>query len=407
MPVFLSLAVSICCAENPPKFPRRASLRGTRRTMRAGKQSTSSRTERARSPLQDLAARVVATLPGGAATLLAETLHTSIGDVACYEASVRRGAAGVRAGRIMIEQSPSELVAAIAAALTMELPPAATRWIESAAVEEVPLIAGWDLRRGGGERTVKLYVNASDASPRKRARLCAALLPELHDGAAPAVFGMNARGDGAVETKIYLQSADAVPLAEGLGDRAIRLAADARAEGADAGGVLSLDVGAGGRTSPRAFFIALREPPGDLWGCVRDLPGFDADEIEAALPFAPAPPRSVGIALDRDEWTLYCKPRHSGRALHSLEPTTVFRDGDLEVGVFVEPNDAATRAFRRTKRSAVSIRVRQGKPIPHHIESLVDWFTERLHAAEAAGAEPHLADPPPPWQAVEIDGRSS
>jgi hypothetical protein len=289
----------------------------------------------------------------------------------------------------------------------MELPVAAPRWIDSAAAHEVPRIVGWDLRRGGDDRTIKLYVNASDASQRKRARLCAALLPELHDGKAPAVFGMNARADGTVETKIYLQSADAVALAEGLGPRASRLAADARAEQADAGGVLSLDVAAGGRTSPRAFFIALREPPRDLWRCVRDLPDFDAGEIEAALPFAPAPPRAVGVALDRDEWTLYCKPRDSFGAPQSLEPARVFGNGDVEVGVFVEPNQAATRAFRRTERSAVSIRVRQGEPIPQHVESLVDWFTERLRAAEAAGRQPCLADPPPPWHAVELDGRAS
>jgi hypothetical protein len=334
-------------------------------------------------------------------------LRAAVGDAACYEASVRRGAAGVRAGRIMIEQSPGELVAAIAAALRMELPAAATRWIESAALEDVPLIAGWDFRDGGGERTVKLYVNASDASQGKRARLCAALLPELRDGEAPAVLGMNARADGTVETKIYLQSADAVALAEGLGTGACRLASDARAERADAGGVLSLDVAAGGRTSPRAFFIALREPARDQWRCVRALPGFDAHEIEAALPFAPAPPRSVGVALDRDEWTLYCKPRDSFGAPQSLEPTGVFGNGDVEVGVFVEPNEAAPRAFRRTERSAVSIRVRQGEPIPHHLESLVDWFTERLRAAEVVGMQPCLADPPSPWHPVDVDGGPS
>jgi hypothetical protein len=376
-------------------------------TMRAGKLSAASRNEgTVSSPFQDLAARVAATLPGGGATGLAETLRTRVTDAACYEASVRRDAVGVRAGRMMIEQPPGDLVSAIAVALAMELPAAAPRWIESAAAHEVPLIVGWDLRRGD-DRTIKLYVNASDASHRKRELLCAALLPELHDGGAPAVLGMNARADGTVETKIYLQSADAVGLAERLGPRASRLAADARAEGADAGGVLSLDVAAGGRTSPRAFFIALRELPRDLWRCVRALPGFDADEIEAALPFAPAPPRSVGVALDREEWTLYCKPRDSFGAPQSLEPTTVFRDGDLEVGVFVEPNEAAPRAFRRTERSAVSIRVRQGRPVPHHLEGLVDWFTERLRAAEAAGTRPCLTDPPAPWHAVDVDGRSS
>ncbi len=416
------LTVPIRSAENPAGFSRRcsrtwlpgerwdipATLREPVENMRARDQSiSSSRNEEARRRLlDDLAASAAATLPG-AAPAFAYALRTAVNDPACYEASVRRGATGVRAGRMMIEQSPGDLVPAIAAALAIELPKAAAQWMEAAAVEGLPVIAGWDLRHGGGERAVKLYVNASDASQRTRARLCTAVLPDLRVSEAPAVLGMNVRADGAVETKIYLQSSDAVALAERLGESARRLAAAARAEQADAGGVLSLDVATGGRTSPRGFFIALREPSRDLWPCVRALPGFDADEIGAALPFAPAPPRSVGIALEREEWTLYCKPRDSGGAPQSLEPTGVFRDGDLEVGVFVEPNAGAARAFRRTERSAVSIRVRHGAPAPHHIESLVDWFTERLRAAEAACAPPRLADPPPPWHAVDADRGSS
>src|SRR5215470_17306402 len=105
--------------------------------MRADRQSATIPNERTgSSAFHDLAARVAATLPGGGATGLAETLRATVTDAASYEASVRRDAAGVRAGRMMIEQPPGELTPAIAAALSMELPAAAPRWIESAAAHE-------------------------------------------------------------------------------------------------------------------------------------------------------------------------------------------------------------------------------------------------------------------------------
>ena len=69
---------------------------------------------------------------------------------------------------------------------------------------------------------------------------------------------MNARADGAVALKLYVQARDAVALADPYGVAARQLAAVARAEGADAGGVLSFDVE---KTvpRPRAFFVALRD----------------------------------------------------------------------------------------------------------------------------------------------------
>jgi hypothetical protein len=219
-------------------------------------------------------------------------------------------------------------------------------------------------------------------------------------------MGMNARADGIVETKLYVQSADVIELANGLGERARDLAAAARDEGAEAGGVLSFDVVAGA-LRPRAFFVALREPPDEAgWRCVRSLPGYDPRTIESLLPFAPAPPRSLGVALDGGAWTLYCKPRDSGRAPETLEPAAIFRLGNVEVGVFVEPTERAARAFRRTERHAVSVRVREGTPAPRMIESLVDWFTARLRAAERDGAPlaKRLADPPAPWRLVAATG---
>lgn len=299
----------------------------------------------------------------------------------------------------MVERASVDVLDAIAQTLHVTLPPATTTWIDLARQEDMPLIAGWDLHGGGNERCVKLYINASDAARAARARLCAALAPDLPMDEPPAVIGMNARSDGVVETKLYAQSADLAALADRVGRRAQALAAAACAEGADAGGVLSFDV-AGATLQPRAFFVALREPAnGTGWRCIRSLPGYDQAAVESLLPFAPAPPRSVGISVRDGSWTLYCKPRDSGRAPESLEPVAIFRCADVEVGVFVEPTEHAARAFRRTKRHAVSIRVRAGTPVPHALESLVDWFTARLGAAERDGTNiaTRLADPPAPW----------
>src|SRR5262249_56834695 len=68
---------------------------------------------------------------------------------------------------------------------------------------------------GGGDRCVKLYVNASDASRAARARLCTELAPgAFDDHDAAAVIGMNARADGRIERKLYVQAADALELAD-------------------------------------------------------------------------------------------------------------------------------------------------------------------------------------------------
>lgn len=356
-------------------------------------------------PADELAYRVAASLAADRADVVASVLAACARDPAHYEASVRCGPRGAAsAGRMMIERASRDVLDAIAHALDIVLPAAVPRWLDLARQEGVPLIAGWDLRGGGQTRCVKLYVNASDASRSTRVRLRTALVPGLAGGdEPPAVIGMNARADGVAETKLYVQAADAVALASGLGARAQALAAAARDEGADAGGVLSFDV-AGSALCARAFFVALREPvDGADWPCVRSLPGYDPRRLESLLPFVPAPPRSVGVSLGDDAWTLYYKPRDSGRAPEALEPAAVFRGADAEVGVFIEPTATAARAFRRTERHAVSVRVRDGTPAPHALESLVDWFTARLRDAERDGAHiaTRLADPPAPWRTVD------
>src|SRR5262249_5208961 len=142
----------------------------------------------------------------------------------------------LRAGRMMIERASGEILTAIAAALDVTLPPTVPRWLDVSRQHGVPLIVGWDLRGGGTQRCVKLYVNASDASASVREQLCRALVPQCD--AVATVIGMNARADGVVETKVYVQSADATALARGLSASAEALAAAARTDGADAGGIV-------------------------------------------------------------------------------------------------------------------------------------------------------------------------
>ncbi|WP_236516935.1 hypothetical protein [Sandaracinus amylolyticus] len=353
----------------------------------------------------DLAVRVAAEL--GAQDGLAAALALHVRDASAYETSVRcQDGGALRAGRMMIEQADPALLAPIARALGVVVPEVASRWLELARAERVPLIVGWDLRGGGPQRCLKLYVNASDASGDARARLAAALAPGAPPDEPAAVIGLNARADGGVETKLYLQSADALELARGLGARASALAAAARGEGADAGGVASFDLD-GAALRARAFFVALREPQAGAWRCVRALPGYDERAIVSVLPFAPAPPRSMGVSLSDGSWTLYCKPRGSSRAPEALEPAAVFRYEGVELGVYVEPSEHAARAIRRTERHAVSVRVRRGEPAARALDALVDWFTERLRAAERDGAREVDESPPPPWTRVRSEGARS
>ena len=350
-----------------------------------------------------LAERVAASIGPERSDALAAILVRCAIDPASYEASVRCRPGGMpSAGRMMIERAPTAVLTGIAGALDIALPQSATDWLRLAEQEGVPIIAGWDLRGGGAQRCLKLYVNASDASRATRGRLYTQLAPGATSSEPPAVIGLNARADGAVELKFYLQSADAVAVAADVSANARALAAAARAEGADAGGLLSLDV-EDRALRARAFFIALREPPdGTDWRCVRTLPGYDPLALAALMPFSPAPARSIGLSLSDGAWTIYCKPRHSGRAPEALEPAAIFRAGDAEIGVYVEPTERAVRAFRRTERHAVSIRTREGSATPHALESLVDWFADRLRSAERDGAAiaTRLGDPPTPWRLV-------
>ena len=331
--------------------------------------------------------------------LLANRLNDPAITADAFESSVRGGAKSPPcSGRIMIEQAPTNLFAEIATSLDIPIPARSKCFIDVALREQVPLITGWDVRGGGAQRCAKLYVNASDASSEVRLRIFEELVPGHEINQPPAVIGMNARADGEEEIKVYLQHAEALEAARGTTSDASDLAANAWRDGADSGAVLSLDVGDDNLT-PRAFFVALKEPPPGLsWPCLATLPGYDSEEIAKVLPFSPAPPRSVGLSLIDSRWTAYFKPRGSSRAPESLEPFAIFTFPGGEVGIFVEPSESAQRAFRRTDRYAVSLRIRSGQPEPVDLERLVDWFCASLHRVEqGATSSPDIDNPPQPW----------
>jgi hypothetical protein len=311
---------------------------------------------------------------------------------------------------MMVERVPFEVAEAAAAALGVPLPPVARQLADSAERFALSLIAGWDVRESGADHAcIKLYLNASDASVTVRRAAGERLgLGTFTDPVldAPAVIGLNAARDGTVEIKAYVQREDAVELARPLGAAARSLASRATAEGAVACGVASWDVSATGAT-PRAFFVALRDPSSarrDAWNCLQSLPRWDDNAMRATVPFATGAARSIGVSVNSDDaWTVYFKPRSCGRAPHVLEPAGVFRTSSVEVGLFVEPNESAQRAYVRTARHALSVRLREGpEPLRADLASLMQWAAVAVRAAERDGmpAAERIATtaPPTPWK---------
>ncbi|MEZ4335580.1 MAG: hypothetical protein R3B82_03040 [Sandaracinaceae bacterium] len=289
---------------------------------------------------------------------LAERLAALGVTPAQLEASVRSDTAGHRGDRMMIERAPDGVLDALLEAF--EVPRVDALVALERAIREHGLwrIAGWDAGRG----CVKLYANASDAPPRVREALGA------------HVVGVNAFRDGTVERKRYHQREDA----SGLGDAATRLV---EAAGALAAGVVvSLDPG----DVARAFFVALRpaspEALDAAFGAV--LPGFSSAALAAHAPFAPASPRSIGVAAARfEEWTAYVKPRDADEPeVWSLEPTARFAIEGGEVAVYVAPADHDRRVYARVGDHAVSYRVVAGQPSSESIRALMDRVLARLAA---------------------------
>lgn len=298
------------------------------------------------------------------------------------EGSVRRDAGGqLRADRMMIEKASEVAVRLIAGHLGVR--GEALEPIAAAAREAgVPLIAGWDL----GARAAKLYANASDASEGVRERLAA----RLGAPRAAHVIGVNARPDGVDEIKYYCQSRDAMLLARELDDEAALELAERCAQIA-AGGVASFDLAADRSSAPRAFFVALRPAePEVLDAALGFLPGFAMASVRAVLPFAPAPPRSIGVAHRRPErWTLYLKPQGAA-GLHVIEPFASFRAPGCEVGLYeAAPGE---RAYAIAGGRPIAYRVREGSP--SSLRLLLDWAVAALDRGASLDA------PPVPWERV-------
>lgn len=288
------------------------------------------------------------------------------------ELSVRHDGGALRADRVMIERAPASSVDAILDALGLARGARVDALIDAAG--GLPLITGWDATRSAA----KVYVNASDASDAARATLAQRL-----GLTAPAhVVGLNVL-PGGEELKRYAQSVTRAP----PGPAAARLV---EAAGALCGGVVTCHLS---DDTPRAWFVALRPAdPAALDAAFGYLPGFSWRAIEAALPFAPAPPRSIGIAWERPaSWTVYVKPADADEpAVWELEPAAVFACDDGEVGVHLGPPGA--RAYAVAGGRAVSYRVRGGAPSADAITALLDWVIARLERDEP------LASPPSPWR---------
>lgn len=352
----------------------------------------------------ELLAGLLSTLPAPAAAAargaVMAALDEALTSPSQAEASVRLSASGARCGRVMIERVGAELFFAACAALEVTPPPVALRLIDACRHEGLPLIAGWDT--GPPRCWVKLYANASDASRSSRNRLAEQLgAPLAGAPLAPHVIGLNL-GTGAMEAKLYVQAEPGRAALPSHHDAALDWERRAMALGAAAGNVVSWDLA--GPPRPRAFFIATRRhAEGAVARLLDEIPGWSADTARA-LPFPPGPARSIGVSLAGEpSWTVYFKPRGAQLPVALLEPTLRCRAGAVEVGVFVEPDPDAPRAFLRTARHAISYRAAEGVADGPDVDILMRWVGARVLQAEAAGGPvgAALGSPPPPWRLVE------
>ena len=301
------------------------------------------------------------------------------------EASVRfPDAAASTGGRMVLEHlAPADARELLSSAI--ELPPLADALLEAARREHLPVIAGWDVAH---EPTWKLYLNASDASVRLRAHLRRELVPSTTRGGphAPHVIGLNLR-QSRVEVKLYEQSS--APFSD-----APSRFRDWAASNPVSGFVRSFRVDTD-EARPKAWFAGLQSgarpelPP---------LPGF-ADALARFAPFEIGRIMFIGIAASCDQWTVYFKPAGHGAAQWSLDPFACFSDGHCEVGVYLEPNTIAQRAYARTAHWAISYRMRDGRTDGKAIDQLMRWFLAQVAAHESPPT--NLTAPPEPWHVVD------
>jgi flavin-dependent dehydrogenase len=355
-------------------------------------------------------APVSRTLPGLSADVAAEFVHVvQLAGVHMeqLEASIRfDGARVVRGGRMMIQRAPSQLAAELSVVLGIQQAKEMGRIGQIADAEGVLSIVGWDFSTS--HAIVKLYVNASDAAETVRTRLAgklglAALLPP--NMGPPHVFGFNFHATGC-ETKAYWQSSGVETNVTRFGPQAVSLASQFGA--VCAGSVVSFDLTPGG-FEPRAFFVATRHSGGvHARALCGQLTGWSDGAVDAALPFMPGPLRSIGVSFrDPRSWTAYFRPRvNDGEQLVLLSPTVCLRNGQAEIGLFVEPVSEGGRAATRTSRHALSYRIREGAISGPAIDSVLQWATQRVEIAEREDAPlaSLLTAPPAPWMLVQPSG---
>ncbi|MCZ7679078.1 MAG: hypothetical protein M5U28_10115 [Sandaracinaceae bacterium] len=160
--------------------------------------------------------------------------------------------------------------------------------------------------------------------------------------------------------------------------------------------VASFDVLGEGAALRAVFAATPHGREGGAEAALLELTGVSWPSLEASFPYAPGPLRQLGWAPS-GEVTVYAKRRGAAPPVHALAPAAVFRAGEVEVGLYIEPRGDGVRAFVRTERHALSFRDRQGKASPPELEALGRWAAGQAARAEREGVSMDLSSPPPPW----------
>lgn len=311
------------------------------------------------------------------------------------EASLRGGdGLPVTGGRMMLERQSPAAARALFEVLPVAPPRLADAFLEAAETHALPLITGWDTDTS--EPRGKLYLNLSDASAEVRRQLTGATFGEALADTPAHVLGLNVFADGE-EPKLYVQP-DTLP---DEAPAALRERVAASPEDV-AGYVTSYDLTGGGLV-PRAWFVGLRPLPPEEADWLPALPGWDDVAVAGAAPFHAGYITSVGFSTGGDRWTVYYKhPSYQGFNWR-LDPVAVFRSPGGELGVYLEPDALAERAYGRIGGYALSYRIREGQPEPEDIDHLMDWVAGRVAAGELdPETPPRTTEPPPePWHAIE------
>lgn len=309
------------------------------------------------------------------------------------EASIRAGRDGVRGGRMMIERLDASVAASWLCAVGVPRTEIAARLLTVGRRLGLPFIVGWDI---GSERPMaKLYLNASDASEKQRARACEALPPSLRTLGAPHVVGLNLHEQG-WEVKLYMQHArPPMDAAEPVASWFDRFAERALAAGFVTSYQLERE-----RPVTRAWFVALRSRS-EVKALVEQLPGWSA-VVADGIPFTPGAVTSLGFSATSNDWTLYLRPHAVGATSWTLDPCAAFTDGRCEVGIFVEPKEQALDSYAIVGSSAVSYRVRAGVPNGAAIDCLMQWVIQHFDVLEEPLPRMQI-ELPRPWHVVRPD----